>query len=158
MDNSDTGIEKLEFATEESNSSFDVAQMLDEYRKLYAKPLWRLVEHIQQQAMMYTNIIEQIKRGDTAPDIRARFENLGLVPKNLLPNPSIPALLKKALDKVATYRRALVDIVRNLGGELLNELEFETESKVIVGVNVGFPPSISIAVEHSAKTKTTVRF
>ena len=156
MDNSDTGIEKLERATQESN--FDVKQMLEEYRKLHAQPLWRLVEHIQQQAMMYTNIIEQIKRGDTAVDVRKRFEDLGLMPSGVLPNPSIPALLTKALGKVAIYRRALIDIVKNLSGELLNELDFEIESKVSVGVNVGFPPSIHIAVEHAAKTKTVVRF
>src|SRR3982074_3943634 len=127
---SKVGIDKLEYATE--SVDFDVKLMLEEYRKLYGKPLWRLVEHIEQQAMIYTNIIEQIKSGQTAEDIRKRFESLGLVPPQLLPNPNIPALLQKALDKVATYRRALVDIVRYLGGELLNELEFELESKVSV--------------------------
>jgi hypothetical protein len=44
-----------------------------------------------------------------------------------------------------------VEIVKSYGGQLLNELSVELELTVSVGVNVGIPPSLSIAVEHTAK-------
>jgi hypothetical protein len=150
------GIEIIESSSEEHD--INVEKMLKEYGKLYPQPLWSLVEDIQRQAMLYTNIIEQIKSGKTAEEVRLTFQNLGLLPGVTLPNPNIPALMQKAFDKVSTYRKALIDIVKNYGGPLLNELSFALESKVIVGVNIGFPPTVSIAVEHSAKTETVTRF
>jgi len=150
------GIEKIEKSSEERD--INVEEMLQEYKKLYPQPLWSLVDDLQQQAMLYTNIIEQIKSGKSAEEVRQTFQSLGLLPGATLPNPSIPALLQKAFDKVSTYRRALIEIVKNYGGALLDELSFALESKVIVGVNNGFPPTVSIAVEHSAKTETVTRF
>lgn len=152
------GIEKLEVASESAGVEMNVDELLKEYKKLYPNPIWQLVEDIERQAMLYANIIEQIKSGREASDIRTQFQSLGVLPGVSLPNPNLPALLQKAFDKVSTYRRALVDIVKKYGGELLNELSFELEATVSVGVNIGFPPSVSIAVEHTAKASTVTKF
>lgn len=63
------GIEKLEAASEKAGVELDVTELLKEYRKLYPAPIWRLVEDIERQAMLYSNIIEQIKSGAEAPEI-----------------------------------------------------------------------------------------
>src|SRR5687767_13094598 len=152
------GIQRLEAATEEPGVDIDVAEMLKEYRKLYPNPIWSLVEDIERQAMLYTNIIEEIKSGTEASEIRTRFQNLELMPGAHLPNPNGPALLQKAFEKISAYRKALVDIVKKYGGELLNELSFELERTVSVGVNIGFPLSISLSVEHTAKATTITKF
>ncbi len=62
------GIGKLELATESPGAEIDVDHILREYRKLYPKPIWRLVEDIERQGMLYSNIIEQIKSGQEAPE------------------------------------------------------------------------------------------
>ena len=76
------------------------------------------------------NIIEQIKKGEPAEAIRKRFQELGLLPGATLPNPNIPALMQKAFDKLSAYRRALVEVVKKYGSDLLNELNFELEHTV----------------------------
>jgi hypothetical protein len=152
------GIWKLETASEEPGVDINVDEMMKEYHKLYRKPIWRLVEDIQLQAMLYENIIEQIKSGKDAEEIRTRFEEFDLMPGASLPNPNLPALMQKAFDKISAYRKALVEVVKKYGGELLNELSFELEQTVSVGVNIGFPPSVSISVNHNAKTTTVRRF
>jgi hypothetical protein len=153
----DAGIAKLEEVADTADLNID--QLLKEYRVLYAqRPLWRLVEDIQRQAMIYTNIIELLKQGQSAQTIREKMEELGLVPPGKLPNPNVPALLTKALNKIAQYRRALVEIIKRYGGEILNEMEFETGLTISVGVAIGFPPAVTIAVERTATTQTITRF
>jgi hypothetical protein len=51
-----------------------------------------------------------------------------------------------------------VEIVKRYGGALLNELSFETGLTVSVGVDIGFPPAITIAVEHTATVTETLEF
>jgi hypothetical protein len=143
----DAGIAKLEEVADTADLNID--QLLKEYRVLYAqRPLWRLVE----------DIIELLKQGQSAQTIREKMEELGLVPPGKLPNPNVPALLTKALNKIAQYRRALVEIIKRYGGEILNEMEFETGLTISVGVAIGFPPAVTIAVERTATTQTITRF
>ncbi len=133
--------------------------MTTEYARLHShRPLWQLVEDIQRQAMLYSNIIELLKSGKSAEEIRSTIEGLGLVPTGKLPNPNVPALLNKAFNKVAQYRRALVEIIKGYGGALLNELSFEVGRTISVGVSIGFPPAVTIAVEHTATVKTTTAY
>ena len=158
-------IRKLEEEVEKGD--LDVDSLLEHYKKTFARPTWQLVLDIERQAMIHTNIIEQLKDGKPASLIRQTLGepheretlagpsvSLGLVPEEYLPNPNGPLLLTRAFDKVARYRDALVDIVRNHGAALLEELSFEVGRTVTVGVNVGFPPSISLGVEHTAQIST----
>jgi hypothetical protein len=66
-------------------------------------------------------------------------------------------MLQKAFDKLAVYRRALVELVLRFGGELLIELGFEFGLTVNVGVSVGFPPAVTIAIEHTSAVTSTVQ-
>jgi hypothetical protein len=153
----DEGIHKLEQYGDTEDLNIEL--LLKEYAILYPKrPLWQLVEDIQRQAMIYSNIIELLKDGKPAQEIRSTIESLALVPEGKLPNPNIPALLAKAFNKVAQYRRALVEIIRHYGGPLLNELSFEVGYTISVGVNIGFPPAITIAMEHTAIAKTVTEY
>jgi hypothetical protein len=133
--------------------------LIKEYRLLHSwRPLWQLVEDIQRQAMIYSNIIELLKSGKSVQEIRSTIEGLDLLPEGKLPNPNMPALLTKAFNKVAQYRRALVEIIKGYGGALLNELSFEFGHTISVGVSIGFPPAVTIAVEHTATAKTTTMY
>jgi hypothetical protein len=137
----------------------DIDELLKIYKQVYPdRPLWKMIEDIERQAMLYTNIIELLKSGKPASTIRKNFEALDLMPPNILPNPNVPALLTKAFNKVSQYRKALVEIIKRYGGELLNELSFEVGLTVSVGVDVGFPPSITIAVEHTATIQEIRKF
>jgi len=99
------GIEKLERESEEADREISVSDLLAYYRDQYPKPVFRLVEDIERQALLYANIIDQVKRGDDTKTIRSRFENL--LPGAALPNPDIPALFQKALDKLSRSGRHL---------------------------------------------------
>ncbi len=157
----DQGIEYLEKNIEYLETS-GIESILYEYRKLYPgpadRPLWHLIEDIQQQAMVYTNIIDLLKSGQTASDIKKRFEELDLVLVDTLPNPSKPAILTFALDKISKYRNALVEFIKKHGGEFLNELSVELNLTVSMGVDIGFPPSVTLAVEHTATVVATKKF
>jgi len=154
----DQGIEYLE-KNIESIETLGIKPILYEYRKLYSdRPLWHLIEDMQRQAMVYTNIIDQLKSGKSASEIKQRFEELDLVPANTLPNPNVPALLTVAFDKISKYRNGLVEFIKGHGGELLNELSIALELTVSLGVDIGFPPAVTFAVEHTAKVEAVKQF
>jgi hypothetical protein len=114
------------------------------------RPLWLLVKDMQRQAMVYMNIIDQLKSGEDPTHIRMRFEELELVPENTLPNPFGLSLLHRALDKVTRYREALLDIVKRHGRTLVfDNLDFPQELTPSVALEIGFPPAVSIGVEFS---------
>jgi hypothetical protein len=116
-----------------------------------------LVSDIQRQAYLYWNVLERVKSGAQEPTtIREQFERLELMPKGILPNPAARKLVQKAFDKLAVYRRALVDLVQRFGGELLSELSFELGLTVSLGVEVGFPPAVTIAIEHTSIATQTI--
>jgi hypothetical protein len=116
------------------------------------RPVWILVKRMQQQAMVYMNIIDQLKSGKEPTVIKKRFEELELVPKDTLPNPDGLRLLNRALDKVNRYREALVAIVRRHGRTLVfDELDFARELTPSVALEIGFPPAVSIGVEFSGR-------
>ena len=112
------------------------------------RPLLHLVQDMQRQAMVYMNIIEQLKSGKEPTDIRTRFEELQLVPADTVPNPNGRRLLNWALNKIERYREALVDIVKRLGRNLLFEdLKFAQKHSLTVELQLGVSPAVSIGVE-----------
>lgn len=152
----DNGILKLENYAD--TEVIEVESLLKDYQQLYSfRPIWHLIQDVQQQAMVYTNIIEQLKSGTNSETIRPRFEQLGLVPVGKLPNPHEDALLTKAFNKLSQYRTLLLEIVRRHGRQLVMELSFEAGLTVSIGVNLGFAPSVVIAVEPSANVEATIQ-
>ena len=56
-------------------------------------------------------------------------------------NPTdMPALVTKDFNKVFQYGRALVDLIKQCGGKLLNESGFEAG----LTMSVGFPPRLRL--------------
>ena len=145
----DNGIAILETSIEEKT----LYEIIHQYRILHSdKPLWYLVEDIQQQAMIYANITEQLKSGKTDSDIRLRFEtDLELV--RGVPNPH--ALMDWALNKLKKYRRAFLDLVSEYGVELLKELSFSAGLTATLGAELGFPQiTVSVGVEYTVGAQT----
>jgi hypothetical protein len=136
--------EKIDSASAES--------LVDEYRRSDpVRPVWRLIEDIQSQAMVYTNIIEQLKEGTEATEVKKRFENLGLVKPGTLPNPLARRLIGRARSRLEKYRKALIDIVRDFGEDLLREeLRFGAETTAVIQVNIGLPLQVTLGAELTA--------
>ena len=130
-----------------------VNYIVDRYRREYPEwPLWQLVQDMQRQAMVYRNIIEQLKSGDRdAGDVKAHFEDtLGLVPSGTLPNPVMRTAIERAFKKVMRYGTTLVVFVRDHGQELLsNELDVGTEHTVTIQVLVGLSPTLTLGTEYT---------
>jgi hypothetical protein len=150
------GIQFLE-STTQSTAPIDnaiVNSLVDKYKDLHPPPdgrhLWHLVQDVQQQAMVYMNIIDQAKLGENtdtnAAEIKQRFEHLGLVPPGILPNPTLSGLVDKAFEKISKYREILVKITQRYGRQLLNELGFAANVSANVQVDIGFTPSLSLGV------------
>jgi hypothetical protein len=143
--------ERIQILEAASETTLDVESVLSEYNKMEVwQPVWQLVQDIERQAMVYVNVIELLKAGQSAATIRCQFEYLGLVPPDVLPNPEEHRALEKALDKLARFRQALLDIAHRFGHDLLSELGVDAEAAVSLGVAVGFPPALTIAFQYTA--------
>jgi len=144
-------IQFLEETTKEDAPAIEpitVDELVNRYRGWQThRPLWHLVQDVQWQTMVYMNIIDQAKLGRNAAEIKYWFgEELGLVPTNTLPNPTMSTLVDRAFKKVSKYKEILVDIANRYSRELLNELQFAQNLSANVQVDIGFPPSISLGV------------
>lgn len=143
------GISCIEDLTSDTYDKLDIAEIFRRYYEYHSeKADWKLLTHLQRQAMVYANIIEQVKAGRSAPDIRRQFEELELVPPGVLPNPH--GLLDFAFRKLDKFREGMVDFVKHRGKEFLAQLSLEFGLTVGIGVGLGFPPSISLIVEQAA--------
>jgi hypothetical protein len=143
------GIGSIEELTSDTYDKLDIGEIVRLYFEYHQeKADWKLLTHLQRQAMVYANIIEQVKAGRSAPDIRRQFEELELVPPGVLPNPH--GLLDFAFRKIDRLREAMVDFVKHRGKEFLEQLSIEFGLTVGIGVGLGFPPSISLIVEQAA--------
>jgi hypothetical protein len=148
-----SGIPLLEQSSE-GEDDINLEMVVRHYQVHHEKPFLQLLEDMHKQAMVWANIIERVKAGDDPALIRTRFQQeLQLVPPIVqLPNPDGLALLNKAVNKLSKYRNALVTFIRKWGGKFLDELSLETDLTVGLGVELGFPPAISLTVEHSHTT------
>jgi hypothetical protein len=143
------GIGHIEKLTSDTYDKLDFGEVVEVYRKYHQEEAdWKLLTHLQRQAMVYANIIEQVKAGRSASDIRRQFEELELVPPGVLPNPH--GMLDFAFRKIDKLRDAMVYFVKHRGKEFLSQLSIEFGLTVGIGVGLGFPPSISLVVEQAA--------
>jgi hypothetical protein len=140
------GIEYLEDHIEEQG----LYNLVHEYRKMYSdKPLSRLVEDIQQQIMIYANIIEGIKQGKYK-DKTSIEKQFGASQWDLVRKVSNPGLLDWALKKLRKYREAFTHLITEYGKELLKELSISVGLATTLEVQLGFPTvSLSIGIEYS---------
>jgi hypothetical protein len=115
-------------------------------------PLWQLAQDLQRQATVYTNIIEQLKSGTAASEVKARFEDtLSLIPDDTLPNPKRHEAIERAFKKVQHYGTSMVLYVKKFGNDLLaKELEVGTEHTATIQVQIGLTgPSITLGTEYT---------
>ena len=149
-------IQKLELTSDKPEAEIPIDEILEVYKDVHehGKPIWKLSDHIQRQAMYYTNVVEQLKQGKSAASIRATYVSLELLPGTSLPNPFGQKQLRWALNKIDSFRRALIDIVKKYGKELMIEISLDLDCPVSIGVNMGFPPSLTISTEINAKVKS----
>jgi hypothetical protein len=147
----DERLRNLEKLTEQPTVSAE--SLVDKYREDDpARPVWRLIEDIQWQAMAYTNLIEQLKSAENdqkSKEIKERFVELGLVPSDI-PNPLGRTLINVARNKLSTYRKVLVDILRDFGQDLLRELHFGIEVTATTQVSLGTNLSVILGIEYVA--------
>jgi hypothetical protein len=143
------GIGYIEELTSDTYDKPDIRKLVEHYIEHHQEQAdWKLLTHLQRQAMVYANIIEQMKAGRSAPDIRRQFEEFELVPQGVLPNPH--GLLDHAFRKTDKLRELMIDFVKHRGKEFLAKLSIDFGLTVGIGVELGFPPSISLIVEQAA--------
>ena len=99
-------------------------------------PLLRLIQDIQQRIDVYHNILEGLKRdGYSAEDIKTRYEGLGLVPTDHLPNPLGSRMAEHALAKLREYGTGLVKLMAGYAKEIKAELRISVNVKFNITVN-----------------------
>jgi len=145
--------QQLERLVSAENPTVSAEELVDVYRREDpTRPVLRLIEDIQWQAMAYTNLIEQLKSAATDEDgtsIRNRFVELGLLPSDV-PNPLRSTLIDKARSMLSKYRKHLIDILRDHGQTLRRELNFGIEVTATAQVHLGIPPFVSLGIEYAA--------
>lgn len=129
-----------------------------------------LVEDIQRQGSIYSNMLEEIKKiplddlggyvstkGDPVPDdhagtrIKQKYERLGLVATGVLPNPSAKSLANDVLDRIHSLGRALLRVISDHGPELMRDLELQVQpdTTFTMEVEVGVPPKLSLGIDRA---------
>jgi hypothetical protein len=156
--------EVLEEASEktEINTSY-VTRM---YREtVQEKPLLRLVQDVHERIAVYHNILEELKtgardeptspaaggQGTVAQQIRARYEGLKLVPEGKLPNPFPWEIVEYVKRKLRKYSALLLDLMATHTEEIVGEMKMTHKSTVVFQVQIGWPPSLTVGIEHDRK-------
>jgi hypothetical protein len=145
--------------------------LIEQYKRLLPhEPIWSLIQDIHRQANIYSNILEEIKgfpqsyttfptepnamqnyEDNFARRIKEKYEKLGLVPENFLPNPLLDRLSEYVLDKLDQSSKAFVRLIHGYGSDLLQELRFQQGTTVALQVQVGWPPALTVGVERTAQ-------
>lgn len=126
--------------------------LVELYHKEYADPLLHLLEDVQTLASVYSNVFETLKTegdvGEAAAVLKKRYVELGLIPQhNQWPNPLADRLMRHCLDKLHQYRKALLDLIRSRGRQLLAELNFDASMSVSFQLSMGTDTSFAITVQ-----------
>jgi hypothetical protein len=145
------------------------------YKKHYpGEAVWRLVQYINRQLLVYQNVVEELKREyapvpkymmgagqsieadleDRAKFVKAKYEELKLLPKDELDNPFFDRAIDTAFSKIRSFSKGLLKIARSFSYELLAELNVEAGVAASVqvtlsgspGLTIGFQKSLAVAV------------
>lgn len=131
--------------------AINLDELITLYHREYDQPVWMLAQDIQTQVSVYDNVFEtlkQTKHENAAQNLKKRYVDLGLIPEsNQWPNPVRDWLMNHALSKISQYRKALLDIVRTHGRQLIRELNFEPTLALGFQISVGTNTSFAITVQ-----------
>lgn len=141
----------------------NVGILVREYGDQYSdKPVLCLVQDLTDRIGVYRNILEEIKKlapqNRTGPDsydidandIKIKYEALGLVPANNLPNPTATSVINYVLDKINSFGRALVEVMARYAVELRRESHIDRSATLHLDVELGWPMEFTIGVEATA--------
>jgi hypothetical protein len=153
-------IEKIE--SQAHNKDINVDLLVREYREtLPDKPLLHLIQDINQRVGIYSNVLEEIKGlqptaladyDNSATAIKQKYEHLGLIPLNNLPNPTASSIASYILDKLAAFGRAIIEIMGRYLSEIRREIRIDPSVSIHFDVEVGWSPKLTIGVEGSGAT------
>src|SRR4051794_8079878 len=125
---------------------------------LPGEPTIALLQDIQRQIHIYSNILEEVKRismkelkdnKNAAKDIKCKYEQLKLIGLDTLPNPGADELANELIDRIMMYGRALLKIIHDHAPELLRDLHFQAETNFTMQVTMGFPPTWNVGLDRS---------
>ena len=128
----------------------DCSEMNIEYLvKLYKRhhpgdAVWRLIQDINRQVTIWTNIVEGIKRADdpeaAAQNFKRRFEKeFKAVPPGSIDFWALD--LEKGFKKLANYGKGLLKIARSHFEELASDLNVQPGTTVTMEAQIGLSPS-----------------
>jgi hypothetical protein len=153
-------IEKIESQAHKKDINVDL--LVRDYREtLPDKPLLHLIQDINQRVGIYFNVLEEIKRLPTsssgnydasATTIKQKYEALGLIPINNLPNPTASSIASYILDKLAAFGRAILEIMARYLSEIRREIRIDQSVSIHFDVEVGWSPKVTIGVEGPGAT------
>ena len=134
-------------------SDMNVEHLIKLYKRKYpGEALWMLTQDMNKQALIWYNVIETLKRGDTneRSQMKKRYEEeLKLLPEQALSNPLWTFDVDKAFNRVRNYAKGMLKIARSHAMELLTELNVEPGTTTTVQVELGFPPSLTLGFEKT---------
>lgn len=156
--------ERIEFIKalekEAENSEMNIDSLVRTYKKTYpGDAVWMLMQDINRQALIWSNIIETLKSGSQTDieSMKGRYQkDLQILPERSLSNPNWLFDVDRAFDKVRNYSKGLLKLARSYSLELLAELNVEIGTAAKIEVELGFPPTMTIGFEKSFTGSATL--
>ena len=135
------------------------------YKEFYSEKLVvRLVQDINSRAKIYDNLMEEIKRipplspdeNTLATQLKEKYERFNLISKDFLPNPTVQSITRYILDKLASFARAILDIIARYANQMAEEIRISPEVTVLFQIGLsGWTPGVTIGIERSGSRVRT---
>jgi hypothetical protein len=149
--------EKLvqEIERQSDAGAINLDELMRRYHQEYDRPALMLAQDLQTQALIYHNVVEELKKAidvdEAAQTLKNRYVNLGLIDGNAnrWPNPRGVGqwLMRHSLDKLSQFRHAMLELLRTRGRQLLRELNFDPSLAVALQLSLGTDTSFGISVQ-----------
>jgi hypothetical protein len=125
------------------------------------RPVFTLIQDINQRSSIYKNLLEQIKNAPNnidiqsidsfATDLKSRYESLGLIPIGNLPNPTASSICQYILDKISKFSVLIIDILAKHSSRISQELQIPPSLTLTFQVGVSWPPQVTLGIEKSGE-------
>jgi hypothetical protein len=146
----------------EANSAY----LVHEYEiSIKDRPVVTLLQDIDQRIGIYKNLLEQIKGApldypqvegkiknidDFATELKRRYEDLGLIPKEYLPNPTASKICEYITDKMSRFATLIIDILAKYSSRIVQELRLPSEVTVTFQAGLGWSVAqVTVGIERS---------